>query len=250
MHFNQPTSPFGGASLALALLLAATSPQPTSALPSGAPGLFGAPYNPAASLPNLTASDTTLFRPHSRSPRPDLTKRTLKRLKFGREPAVPLAKRGAPSCCGTFELAQSYAGSTFLDGFDFFTGADPTHGQVHYAARDEAASKGLTYTDASGATVLRVDSWNTLAAGAGRDSVRIESKQTIGIGSLVVMDVSKVSLRRDSRRARVTWALTRGGDCCGRRFPGGRACGARSGRSGRIGQTGARLTSSRVCTSE
>lgn len=191
MLFPTPSSPL---TLAFLILLSPLA-HPASALPSGPAAFYGA-YNPATFAPNLSASDPTLFRPHSRAPKPALGRRTFKPPRFARDVPTPSSvrreRRAAPSCCGTFELAQSYEGAGFLDGFEFFTGADPTHGQVAYQSQGDAVAKGLAYTDGDGATVLRVDSWTALAAGQGRDSVRIESKETIGIGSLVVLDASKV----------------------------------------------------------
>lgn len=52
----------------------------------------------------------------------------------------------------------------------------------------DASSLGLAYTTAEKTTVLRVDNSNWLDYGVYRNSVRIGSKATFGIGSLVILD--------------------------------------------------------------
>ena len=192
--------------VAVALALVAVA-RPAAALPSGPAALFGT-YNPPELLSNLSTTDLTSFHRHSRDSSPELSRRSSKRPKVARDaparlatpPPPPAARvaapagRGAHACGSSFALAQTYAGASFLDGFDFFVGPDPTHGQVAYASQAEAARKGLAYTDPNGATVLRADGWTCLALGQARDSVRVESRRAIVIGSLVVLDASKVGL--------------------------------------------------------
>jgi hypothetical protein len=55
--------------------------------------------------------------------------------------------------------------------WDFFTGSDPTDGNVNYQSKSNAQSKGLAYVnDCDNSTVLAVDSTSTVAAGGNRDS--------------------------------------------------------------------------------
>ena len=58
----------------------------------------------------------------------------------------------------------------FLRLWAFFTGPDPTGGQVKYLSRAEAQEKGLAYVQGDNKAVLRVDSWTNLPLGAPRDS--------------------------------------------------------------------------------
>ena len=58
----------------------------------------------------------------------------------------------------------------FFRLWTFFTGADPTGGQVKYLSRAEAQEKGLVYVQGNNRAVLRVDSWTNLPLGARRDS--------------------------------------------------------------------------------
>jgi hypothetical protein len=55
--------------------------------------------------------------------------------------------------------------------WDFFTGTDPTGGNVNYQSKSDAQSKGLAYVnDCDNSTVLAVDSTSTVASGGKRDS--------------------------------------------------------------------------------
>lgn len=91
----------------------------------------------------------------------------------------------------TLGLAWEASGQTFFDHWDFFTDVDPTHGAVNYVSAQDAWARGLVRTDA-GVAELRTDNKTKLAQGALRDSVRVVSKRTIGIGSLVVVDFKTV----------------------------------------------------------
>lgn len=87
-----------------------------------------------------------------------------------------------------FTLSQSYSGSSFLSGWDFFTDPDPTQGQVTFLSQSDALSTGLAYINNNGALIMRADNTTTLPSGANRNSIRITSKQKVTIGSLVLMD--------------------------------------------------------------
>jgi hypothetical protein len=58
----------------------------------------------------------------------------------------------------------------------FFTGSDPTNGQVKYLSRAEAQKKGLAYVQGDNRAVLRVDSWTNLPLRAPRDSCVVPLK--------------------------------------------------------------------------
>lgn len=53
--------------------------------------------------------------------------------------------------------------------WSFFTGTDPTNGNVNYLSMQDATSQGLAYVD-SNTIVLAVDSWSTVPAGGNRNS--------------------------------------------------------------------------------
>ncbi|RMZ91654.1 hypothetical protein DV736_g1089, partial [Chaetothyriales sp. CBS 134916] len=86
-----------------------------------------------------------------------------------------------------YKLDTEYSGSSFFDGFNFFTGADPTHGFVDYLSYSDAQSAGLISTGSS--AIMKVDDTTVYevppnessyagVSGVGRKSVRIESQKS------------------------------------------------------------------------
>ncbi|KAJ3515182.1 hypothetical protein NLJ89_g1928 [Agrocybe chaxingu] len=86
-----------------------------------------------------------------------------------------------------FTLTDYYRGQSFLDGWDFFSGEDPTHGNVNYQTKENAIKKRLAYVQDDGTTILAVDNTSTVAVGGRRDSVRISTKKT-WTGGLFIAD--------------------------------------------------------------
>ncbi|KAF2798785.1 glycoside hydrolase family 16 protein [Melanomma pulvis-pyrius CBS 109.77] len=86
-----------------------------------------------------------------------------------------------------YTLGDSYAGSTFLNGFDFFTAADPTNGFVKYLDKTTAQNAKIVKMVGTD-NYLGVDYTTplTVAGGVGRGSVRIESKKTYNKGLFLV----------------------------------------------------------------
>ncbi|KAL8653596.1 MAG: hypothetical protein Q9226_003790 [Calogaya cf. arnoldii] len=80
-------------------------------------------------------------------------------------------------------LQDDYSGSRFLNGFSFFTEADPTEGYVDYV---DGTGSGL-FSQSGGTVRLSVDSEN-VASGRGRKSVRLTSKASYN-HALIVIDV-------------------------------------------------------------
>lgn len=89
-----------------------------------------------------------------------------------------------------YSLDWKSAGTSFFDAWDFFTDSDPTHGLVNYVDADAAWDQGLVTTSNSSAE-LKVDATTWLDNGAYRNSVRIVSKKTFSIGSLVILDLAR-----------------------------------------------------------
>ncbi|KAL2870901.1 glycoside hydrolase family 16 protein [Aspergillus lucknowensis] len=85
-----------------------------------------------------------------------------------------------------YRLVDSYAGEGFFDRFHYFSDEDPTDGFVRYVNVSTARDLNLTYATARSA-ILRVDA-TTRNASSGRNSVRIESKETYDNG-LFVFDI-------------------------------------------------------------
>ncbi|CDO69351.1 Glycoside Hydrolase Family 16 protein [Trametes cinnabarina] len=86
----------------------------------------------------------------------------------------------------SYKLVERYEGKNFFDGWDFFTGADPTHGNVKFVGGDDAAK--LAYVQDDGTVVLAVDDTSNVPAGGNRNSIRISTKQSWGRG-LFIADI-------------------------------------------------------------
>ncbi|TFK39842.1 glycoside hydrolase family 16 protein [Crucibulum laeve] len=87
----------------------------------------------------------------------------------------------------TYKLDDYYRGDSFLNDWDFFSGSDPTHGNVNFLSKEDAASKKLAFVQADGTTVLAVDDTTTLPSGGSRNSVRISTKKKYN-GGLFIAD--------------------------------------------------------------
>lgn len=79
----------------------------------------------------------------------------------------------------------TYSGSTFFDGWTFFTAADPTNGNVQYVDQSTAQSAGLIQINNAGNAVMSVETTPTVQTN--RQSVRITTNLTFTEG-LVILD--------------------------------------------------------------
>ncbi|GAA5929365.1 glycoside hydrolase family 16 protein [Sporobolomyces koalae] len=94
-----------------------------------------------------------------------------------------------PSTQAAYSLKTQYAGQSFFDGggWSFWGNRDNlTNGAVNYVAQSQAGD--LAYTNAQGNVIIKVDNTSNVAYGGLRDSVRITTTDTYGIGSLFVLD--------------------------------------------------------------
>ena len=96
----------------------------------------------------------------------------------------------APAPGGGYRRVASMEGSTFFDGFEFFTGSDPTHGFVEFVDETTARAAGMI-DDSGGGPVLMAADRNTTAGAGGRRSVRLQSKTKFTTG-LFVVDLAHV----------------------------------------------------------
>ncbi|WVW81993.1 hypothetical protein I302_103998 [Kwoniella bestiolae CBS 10118] len=88
-----------------------------------------------------------------------------------------------------YRLSKHYYGNQFFDGFDWKTFNDPTHGRVNYVSETEARRKNLSYVSDHNTFVMRTDYHHRVEPGQrGRDSVRIESRDTFDNG-IYILDV-------------------------------------------------------------
>ena len=91
----------------------------------------------------------------------------------------------------SYSLADDYSsGTSFFTGFSFFTEVDPTGGHVQFQSQSEAFSAnlaGLNYY-ANNSIYLGVD--YTKPAPNGREALRVASKKTYNVGTLIVLDLA------------------------------------------------------------
>jgi len=82
----------------------------------------------------------------------------------------------------SYALEDTFAGSNFYDNFNFYDGADPTHGFVTYVNETFASTSGLTGFGTNTAK-WGVDATNVISTtSSGRLSVRLESKNSYNHG--------------------------------------------------------------------
>ncbi|RMZ79645.1 hypothetical protein DV738_g3139, partial [Chaetothyriales sp. CBS 135597] len=90
-----------------------------------------------------------------------------------------------------YSLLQDYSGNAFFEGFDFFTGPDPTAGHVQFHDITSANQTGLAgfinTGNGSEAVFMGVDS--TQVAPNGRGAVRVSSRQSFQ-HALVIVDIA------------------------------------------------------------
>jgi len=85
-----------------------------------------------------------------------------------------------------YTIDSNFSGNNFFNGFDFFTGGDPTHGYVTYASQAQADQWGLIKIN-NGKVEIYSDH-TTVASGSGRRSVRLTSKKAWNSG-LFLLDL-------------------------------------------------------------
>lgn len=95
--------------------------------------------------------------------------------------AQPTPAAGSSS----YSVIESHQGSSFFDGWDFFTGGDPTNGIVSFIDQGTASQNGLANVNAAGNAVMRVET--TPQVQNTRQAVRITTTKSYN-GGLVIMD--------------------------------------------------------------
>ncbi|THH27512.1 hypothetical protein EUX98_g6672 [Antrodiella citrinella] len=89
----------------------------------------------------------------------------------------------------TYNLIDNFTQQAFLDNFDFYTDADPTHGLVTFVDKDTAKTDNLAYVQSDGTIVLAVDDQTTLQPNQPRNSVRLQSQKQYNAGTLFIADM-------------------------------------------------------------
>jgi hypothetical protein len=82
-------------------------------------------------------------------------------------------------------LVEAHAGQNFFNGWDFFTGSDPTQGSVQFIDQGTAQSNNLVEVNSAGNAIMRVETTPQVAST--RQSVRITTQSTFN-GGLFIMD--------------------------------------------------------------
>ncbi|KAJ1552328.1 hypothetical protein HK405_011743 [Cladochytrium tenue] len=93
---------------------------------------------------------------------------------------------GSSAASGAYKVVDNFSGSTFFDGFSFFTAGDPTHGLVSYVDKTTAQNGGLIA--AGNPTKISVDTTNVVTGG--RPSVRLTSNKSYNAGTVFVVDLA------------------------------------------------------------
>jgi len=91
----------------------------------------------------------------------------------------------------TWHIAQNYSGSTFFDNWTYQNGIDAnTTGNVLYQSKQQAADEKLTFLNAAGNAIIKVDNTTNGANDPtyGRASIKILSQATVPMGSLTILD--------------------------------------------------------------
>ncbi|EKM60708.1 glycoside hydrolase family 16 protein [Phanerochaete carnosa HHB-10118-sp] len=91
----------------------------------------------------------------------------------------------SPAASSPWNLVQSYQGSSFFTGWDFFVGGDPTNGIVTYIDQPTSQSANLTSINSAGHAIMSVET--TPQVTNTRQSIRITTQKTY-TGGLVIMD--------------------------------------------------------------
>jgi len=120
---------------------------------------------------------------------------------------VSLSLAIIPATCARFHITDSFKGHDFLDGFNWATSDDPTHGRVNFVDQSTALGSNLsfgtyakydrwnpcllTFLSASGDKfIMRADHSKVVSTGdRGRDSVRIISQKAWD-DSTIVLDLA------------------------------------------------------------
>jgi len=83
-----------------------------------------------------------------------------------------------------YRQVDDWSGNNFFNGWNFFTGGDPTHGYVHYVSQGDA--KSLNYTFVSGNVVYIKSDDTKVATAPGRGSVRISTNKAYNNGLFII----------------------------------------------------------------
>jgi hypothetical protein len=88
----------------------------------------------------------------------------------------------------SYRLVDNYNSGNFFSSFNFYSGADPTHGYVNYRSQGDAQNIGLINSN-NGQIYMGVDHSTYNPGSPGRSSVRVSSKKSYTHG-LFIADIA------------------------------------------------------------
>ncbi|KAA1473066.1 hypothetical protein DENSPDRAFT_839490 [Dentipellis sp. KUC8613] len=93
----------------------------------------------------------------------------------------------------SYDIVRDYSGQTFFDRWDFYGNWDNlTLGDVWWQDKNTATQQRLAYVDDNGRAVMRVDNSSNVPFNEKRNSIRITSQDTYGVGSLWIIDLTHI----------------------------------------------------------
>jgi hypothetical protein len=94
----------------------------------------------------------------------------------------------------TYDMVKEYSGATFFDDWNFYGKFDNlTNGDAIFVTSSVASSSKLAYVDsATNRAIIKVDNTSTVAFNDKRNTVRISSKDEVGVGSVWIADMYHV----------------------------------------------------------
>lgn len=93
-----------------------------------------------------------------------------------------------------YNLVKDYSGQSFFDNWSYYGNYDNlTNGDIVWVNQTTAdANPQLTYVNAAGNAIIKVDNTSTVVYNDKRNSVRLTSNDKIGLGTVVVFDAVHV----------------------------------------------------------
>ncbi|KAF7968294.1 hypothetical protein HWV62_31039 [Athelia sp. TMB] len=94
----------------------------------------------------------------------------------------------------SYNLVKDYSGSTFFDGWNFYNNYDNlTNGDAIFVSAANATTDKLAYVDTTtNHAIIKVDNTTTVPFNDKRNTVRITSAESFGVGSVWVADMTHV----------------------------------------------------------
>lgn len=91
----------------------------------------------------------------------------------------------------SYNIVRDYSGSTFFDRWDFYGSWDNlTLGDVWWLDRTSASQQRLAYINENNRAVIKVDNVSNVPFNEKRNTIRITSQDSYGVGSLWIIDLT------------------------------------------------------------